>query len=125
MKNSTNFSKGFSKRAKNFSLILKAKNTIPEVGMGATRGSGSDCYPYTVQEVADDFSYILVTADNHTPAEGFEYYGNQIYNYETVDTNPLVKYTLRKNGHYVMDGASLNTNRIWVGHRKYYQDPSF
>ena len=127
MKKSKNFSKGFQKGLLNTILLLRTKNRIPEEGMGATAGAGSDRYPYTICEVADDLSYIMVQPDDHKPAKGFEYYGNQVYTYTSrPDTTPS-KYTLRKNGYYIMEGAPKRAYwcAVHPGHRSYYQDPSF
>lgn len=127
MKNSKKLSKGFTSVIKNTILILRAKNTIPELEMGATGGAGSDCYPYTICEVAPDLSYIMVQSDNHKPAPGFEYYGNQKYTYQrNLDATPT-KYTLRKNGSYIREGAPKRAYwcSIHPGHRRYYQDPHF
>ncbi len=121
------FSKTFLKLIHNTALISKTSRKIPEEGMGATSGAGADCYPHTVVEVAQDLSYIKVTPDYHKPAKGFEYYGNQVYNYSREWNAPATKYTLRKNGYYITDGAPMKATYlgIWLGTRRYYQDPSF
>ncbi len=127
MKKSKNFSKGFKKGLENTIILLRAKNVIPELEMGATGGAGSDCYPYTICEVAPDLSYIMVQSDNHKCAPGFEYFGNQVYTYiRNLNATPE-KYTLRKNGYYIREGAPKRAYwcSVHPGHRRYYQDPSF
>lgn len=122
--------KHFSKTLKTLSknlITLRSKTTIPQEGMGATMQVGSDCYPYTVVEVAHDLSYILVQPDNHNLGPNFDYYANQSYTYFPCPEAEIVKYTLRKNGRYMLAGAARRAYwcEIHVGHRRYYQDPSF
>ena len=68
----------------------------PEVGMGATGGFGSDCYPFTVVWVSADKKKIEVTHDTHTPAPGCDYYTNQIFNYTSNMNGHRERYRLRK-----------------------------
>ena len=108
---------------------LKQKETatvIPVVGMGATGGFGSDCYPYTIVSVSKDLKKIEVTADKHKPADGYNYYDNQVFNYTSDMNAPRTMYRLRKNGRYVKDGEPMKGGAsISIGNRRYYQDPSF
>ena len=98
---------------------------IPVVGMGATGGCGSDCYPYTVVEIIRD-KRIAVVEDLHKPAEGFDYYSNQVYTYSQNPEGTKEIYRLRKNGRWVRDGQPMRGgSTISLGHRRYYQDPSF
>lgn len=117
------------KRFKNERIFTLLNHTfiLPEVGMGVTTGYGSDCYPHTIIEVAPDLSYIIIQSDNHECAKGFEYYGNQVYNYSRNENASKSKYTLRKNGCYMEEGASIKAYYFGahIGHRRYYQDPSF
>ncbi len=104
-----------------------ADQVTPEIGMGATSGYGADCYPHTIIAISKSGKEITVQADLHHPiAEGFDYYSNQKYTY-TPDPNGSTRvYTLRKNGRWILKGESLkNGGRLGIGHRRYYQDPSF
>ena len=97
------FSKDFKKLIKNTVLILRTQDgTIPEIGMGATTGAGSDRYPHTICDVANDLSFIMVQSDNHHATKDCEYYGNQKYTYSPNPTETPQKYTLRKNGKRVV-----------------------
>ena len=102
---------------------------IPEVGMGATAGAGSDCYPYTIHRVdlTGKVKKMWVSNDNHTPTEKHEYYGNQDYTYSNDnEKNPEAweLCTLRKDGYWHF-GTTKSGQRIYPGTRRYYQDPSF
>ena len=112
----------YARYQRNVDLIAEAKDgVIPEVGMGATMATGSDSYPYTVVKVAEDLSSIEITADSHHPAPGFDYYSNQVYTY-TSNPGPGTVLTLNTRGK--LRGLYGN-GRIYLGNRRYYQDPSF
>lgn len=114
------------KLEKNLNLLLQSGDGLPVVGNGATTGAGSDCYPHTIVEVADDFSFIVTQSDNATPTKKHEYYGNQSYTYSPQPDAVKQIWTLRKNGRYVADGAGMKSyNSIGIRGRHYYQDPSF
>lgn len=125
---SRNFSRKESlmKLMKNIELLNSNQySIIPAVGMGCTTGFGSDCYPHTIVAVAEDLSYICTTADSHETTEKHDYYGNQDYTYTTNWNASRTLWTLRKDGAYHRDGAGMRLSGIAVGHRRYYQDPSF
>jgi hypothetical protein len=114
---------------KNLNLLNKnAYGVMPIVGMGCTTGAGSDCYPHTIVMVAEDLSYICTTSDDSKHVGKPRQYGedgNFVYttNWEAART----LWTLRKDGHYYPEGVGMGRsyNSISVGHRRYYQDPSF
>jgi hypothetical protein len=119
------------KRFNNERKIKAADNNsvgiLPVVGMGATTGAGSDCYPHTIIEVAADFSYLIIQADIYTKDAAFDYYANQKYLYGFNPNGATRKYTLRKNGRYIADGCSISAywQTCYLGYRRYYQDPHF
>ncbi len=120
--------KSLTRRVKNEELLLSKKdNVIPQVGMGATTGAGSDCYPHTIIEVSPMLDWIIIQADRYEPVEGFNYYSNQQYNYFPNAKGARTKYTLRKNGRYMQDGTPMkyDFHRVAIDFRRYYQDPSF
>lgn len=122
------FSKTFIKSAQVAIKILRAnQNVIPEEGMGATTGAGSDCYPHTIVEVAPDFSYIIIQSDNHVAQPRNSFGGQQLFVYLENPNGRRTKYTLRKNGQYIADGVSMKSYwcRAHIGFRRYYQDPHF
>jgi hypothetical protein len=99
----------------------------PEIGMGATGGAGSDCYPYTIVEISPNGKTIWVTSDSHKATKDCEYYGNQSYTYTSNMDGERECYTLRKNGRWIRKGAGLKEYwcGISIGHRRYYRDPHF
>lgn len=102
----------------------------PYVGMGATVGAGSDCYPATVVEIyhrgSDGrVSRIGVQMDSWTTTGGeFPYYE---YEYERNPNGDIRYYTLRKNGMFKSKGWPLRSpgGTIGLGHRRYYYDPHY
>ncbi len=95
------------------------------VGMGATYCIGSDCYPYTVVEVISQ-KKIVVTGDEYKPAVGFEYYGNQIYDYTPQPNGHRKVLTLRKNGRWIPQGSPMKGScGFAIGSKRAYRDPSF
>jgi hypothetical protein len=117
------------KLEKNINLLNKNEYVVlPSVGMGCTTSAGSDCYPHTIVAVADDLSYIATTSDEvkHVgkPCQYGED-GNWVYTTNWDGARAL--WTLRKDGNYYREGAGMGRsyNSIAVGHRRYYQDPSF
>tara|TARA_R100000005_G_C4968031_1_gene182082 strand:+ start:1007 stop:1306 length:300 start_codon:yes stop_codon:yes gene_type:complete len=90
----------------------------PYVGMGATVGAGSDCYPATVIDVGS--KSITIQWDTYR-REGDEWV------YERNPNGKKEVYTLRKNGRYKLKGWPLKSRGGYVGlgHRRYYNDPSF
>lgn len=98
--------------------------TTPEVGMGATYGVGSDCYPYTIVEILSP-RRIVVQADSYTALPGNDPFSeNQSYEYFRNPQGHLVTLSLRKNGRWVPVGQS-NYGGFAIGHRRFYQDPCF
>lgn len=97
---------------------------IPEVGMGATYGIGSDCYPYTIVEVKSRTT-ILVRADDYQRTDNNGYGGHQEYDYYPNPEAGLETVTLRKNGRWVKKGYSMNSGcgNVYIGYRRAYYDP--
>lgn len=95
-------------------------------GMGATVGIGSDCYPYTIIKVSPDYKTIEIQADTATPAAGFDYYGNQVYDFMPNPKAPIEVWTLRNHGRYVRKGQKKGSGfYLSIGERRKYYDPSF
>ena len=108
--------------------------SIPEsvkVGDGASAGFGSDSYPYTVIEVNPTGKTIVVQNDSAHATKDSEYYGNQDYTYSRNTTSPKVTYTWRKrHGCYYPKGCTAprrggGSGGLYIGERRYYQDPSY
>lgn len=114
--------KDILKLERNKSLLEAIKSEIPFVGMGATLQSGSDCYPYTVVEVSPTLDWVKVTSDTFTPGDKFDFYSNQNYIY-TSDMD--VSHGLLLKLHTCGKLKGTYSNRFHLGHKSYYQDPSF
>lgn len=107
--------------------ILKVNEIVSvevEVGMGATVGIGSDCYPATIVGVLPyksgakqgQIRSILVQWDDHKfnqETKDFDFSPNR-------DASILV-FTQNKFGRWKCGGSY----GLGIGHRRYYQDPSF
>lgn len=100
---------------------------VPRVGMRATYGIGSDRYPYEVVEVGGKIEKgvpyrVTVRRMKIILGEGFDFYSNQVYNYESnVDASPEIL-TLRSDGYY---RKHCKCGYWSFGDADYYQDPSF
>jgi len=106
--------------------FVKRLEVLPVIGMGATAGYGSDSYPYTVIAISANGKTITVQADDHKPAPGHHYINNQVYTYSPNPEGETKVFTLRDNGRWVLKGeGKKNGLRLGLGHRRYYQDPSF
>lgn len=103
----------------------KNETLIPVVGMGATYYIGSDRYPYTIIAVNKTGKTICVQRDKATPAEGYDYYSKQVYNYTPNLLGDIEVYTLRKNGRFYRQGETSKYGCLVIGKRNQYQDPSF
>jgi len=97
----------------------------PKVGDGATYGIGSDSYACTVIEVSKNENTVVVQFDTSIPAEGYDYYNNQVYNYERNPNGQSRTFTWRKRGFWVEKGKATAVGHITFGRRTTYRDPSF
>jgi len=99
---------------------------IPEEGMGVTLGIGSDRYPATIIEVSENKKTLIVRMDVFKPAKGYDYFANQVYEYEENLNGNQHCFTLRKDGKWKEKGSSRNSGFvISFRGRSAYQDPSF
>jgi hypothetical protein len=97
-----------------------------EKGMGATVGIGSDRYPYTVIEVSPNYKTIKIQKDSYKPADGYNYFGNQVYEFIPDPNGPIEVWTLRKHGRYVRKGNKQgNGFYLTIGNKQAYSDPGF
>lgn len=102
-----------------------AKNTVPEVGMGATKYLGSDRYPFTIIKVLSPTT-IVVQEDDANLIEG-NYYNteHQVHEYTRNTESREVTLTKRKNGRWVERGDSMKGTPYSIGERDRHNDPSF
>jgi hypothetical protein len=102
---------------------LPQPDPIPKVGDGVTHGAGSDSYPGTIIEVNKTGKTIVFQEDSHKHLSGSFITGDAKFEYSP---NPdgrkfTARWTVRDGkGAYRYDGRAIG-----VGHRRYYQDPSF
>jgi|TARA_R110002051_G_scaffold324933_1_gene424667 hypothetical protein len=102
----------------------------PYIGMPATIGSGSDSYPATVIEISHRSSDMKVNKIavqwDKSKVVGGEW-PDLDYEYERNPDGRISYYSLRKNGRFKLLGWALRSpgGTIGLGHRRYYQDPSF
>lgn len=108
--------------------MAKQTQVVPEVGMGATMGVGSDCYPYTIHKVEGQTLWASEDEYERTDSNG-AYTENQDYRYwNNNEKNEKMwrQFTLRKNGRWVRRGSDMHTgSRLSIGHRKAYRSPHF
>ena len=137
MKNKTNI-KEFLKSLPKVEVEKTEKLDI-QVGMAATKSSGTDSYPYTVTEITGKKGNRTITLrrDNHRPDgnHSYEYGGKQSYIY-IPNHEGSEEYVQEKNwmfeNTYKVSIKNQDTGRFRKGHgyihfgtRRYYQDPSF
>lgn len=105
-------------------IKMKEKVT-PKVGDGATYGIGSDCYACTVIGVSRNEKEVTVQFDEATPAEGYDYYRNQVYNFKRNPAGQVFTFTWRKRGVWVEKNRAKACGYISFNGRRQYSDPSF
>jgi hypothetical protein len=95
-----------------------------KVGDGATKGVGSDRYPYTIVEILSPKRVVLQPDDYYrTDKNGFS--EMQTYEFTPNPEAYRIIVTLRKNGRWYQLGQTMGGSRFSLGHRDAYQDPSF
>ena len=101
-----------------------AKDTIPVVGMGATRYSGSDRYPFTIIKVVSPTT-IVVQEDDAKLVSGSCQTENQEYEYTPNTDSREITLTKRKNGRWYEKGESMKGTPYSIGTRDRHYDPCF
>lgn len=104
-----------------------------EIGMGATQIGWSDRHAYTVVGIetyktgkkAGQVKAVIATRDIAKRKDENGYYSeNQTYDFTTNPNAKQERYTLRKDGRYMREGAT-NSGVLLVGVRMEYFDPHF
>jgi hypothetical protein len=104
-----------------------------EIGMGATQIGWSDRYAYTVVGIetyktgkkAGQVKAVIATRDIAKRKDSNGYYSeSQDYDFTTNPNAKQERYTLRKDGRYMREGAT-NSGVLLVGARMEYYDPHF
>ena len=95
----------------------------PEVGMGASRGYGSDSYPATIVKVSSSGKTLWIEEDDYTfnPKAGEH---EDKYIYSRRPGGRQFKYTLRQDGMFREVGARRG-GTLGIGFRRFYNDPCF
>lgn len=98
----------------------------PEIGMGATERVGSDCYAYTVIAVSESGKRATIQRDRAIATKDNSYTEAQEYRYEANTEGVTKEVSLRKNGTWYTVGQPIEWyTGVTMGHRRYYQDPSY
>jgi hypothetical protein len=107
-------------------MPYEQKDVVPEIGMGVTKPSGSDRYPYTVIEIIAD-KKIVVQEDKATRTDNRGYYTeSQDYSYEPNPNGHTATITKRKNGRWHTLGTRTRGSQSWyLGVRDRHNDPHF
>lgn len=102
---------------------------VPEVGMGASYGAGSDSYPATIVSVSKSGKSLEIVEDSVLVTGEWN---EGEYSPETFVTMadpeaPRRTYTLRKNGRWILKGQPITAYymALSIGRRSYRQDPHF
>ncbi len=90
-------------------------------GIGATKLSGSDLYPFTIIEVSKTGKRVNVQADTYIRTDKNGQSESQTYEYARKIDNPIITLLPRKNGTW----HNKNAGTFILGERKAYQDPNF
>lgn len=102
----------------------------PKVGDGATVCMWSDRNPATITEVLrfksgereGQIRGVVVKADNWKVVSGSEHDGSAQYEYQSNDAARGVTFLVNQRGQYVQKGGG---DKLRIGHRERYYDPSF
>lgn len=98
---------------------------LPTVDMPATYGIGSDRYAATVIEVSKNGKRVKIQFDESKPADGFDYYGNQVYTHERNPSGRTMEFSWRERGVWVEVRAPKAIGYLSLGFRDKYSDPGF
>jgi hypothetical protein len=112
------------------SVMGGARQIEPAVGMGATRLLYTDRQPATIVAVhrnkAGAVVAVSIQQDTATVVKGGEHNGSAEYVYTPNPEARVTRYSVRKNGAFVREGdRAKNGERIAIGRRERYYDPSF
>lgn len=102
------------------SRYIRDEERVIEVGMGATRGVGSDCYPYHVSRISDSGKTVWIQAADYTPAEGHDHFGSQKYIVTPNPNAPEERVSKTKYGWKTTYGSLIR-----FGYARVYKDPHF
>lgn len=99
---------------------------VPEVGMGATKVAGSDCYAYHIISVSPSGNQITVqrARTRRTDSNGLS--ESQDYSIEPDTNGHQMTLSRRKDGYFRLVGSSMESWNAWhIGNAREYRSPSF
>lgn len=100
---------------------------VPAPGVGATRQLWSDRHAGTIVRVSKSGKALWWVRDIAVVVSGSEFDGSAEYDYRPDPAGAELKFTLRRNGRWVIEGAGMNDrgSGLGIGSRREYRDPSF
>lgn len=99
---------------------------FPEVGMGATKVAGSDCYAYHIISVSASGKQVTVrrAKTRRTDSNGLS--ESQTYSIEPDTNGQQMTLSQRKDGYFRPVGSPMENWNAWhIGNAREYRDPSF
>lgn len=94
------------------------KKVVIEVGTLATGSYYSDCYPYEVIAITPSGKTVTIRRLDSEPAEGYDYFSNQVHTFTSNPNNEEIKVRLGKFGWKSSAGL-----RVSFGFAKEYRNP--
>lgn len=94
----------------------------PDVGIGCTVRSYSDCAPYTVVAINKSGKTVTLREDTAKRTDDNGFSSNQKYDYFVNPEGTVIKARLLKDGRWKVIGSP---NTVVFGHRRKYYDYSF
>lgn len=102
---------------KEFVEVVRMQGQAIEVGMGASGTYWTDLTPYEVVRVISEKTIEI--RELEVEITNGDWYDPE-YNLISDDENPILRARRCKSGWKLSDGK-----KIYVGHARYYRDPSF
>lgn len=106
-------------------LLVAKTGKTPVVGDGATILYWTDRAPVTIIAVSASGREVTVQYDKATRTDNHGMSDAQSYTYERDPNGSTKKFTLRKNGRWVVKGGDMNSTALSIGRREKYHDYSF
>jgi hypothetical protein len=103
--------------------MRKNMTTFEGIGSGATVCMVSDRHAATIIDMTE--TRITIQWDRVTVVKGSVQDGSAEYEYAWNPGGIIEKYSLRKNGRWVLVGDSSNTGQRLLPNRSEYHDPHF
>ena len=106
--------------------MTNPKETVPEIGMGATIYHWSDRTACTVIAISKSGLEVTVQEDTAKRTDNLGMSESQSYEYTRNPEGPTHVFRLRKNGRWVAKGSPMKgSTELGLGTRRSYFDYSF